>query len=198
MWRLYFSKRGYFISRNTIAAAFTMKLLVLSFAPPETWRNELQTKKLEGEDWQIFRKKILERGNYTCVYCDYLSQKYQIADHIDGNPENNAESNMQVICQMCNLIKHSGQWCVVQNIVDLYRRSKYNQNAIIRITRKMRDEGARDIEILRVLELQEKVLFRMGVSYLKRLFGFISSRQPQQKEMYYNWLQYHKKEIRNV
>ena len=158
----------------------------------------MQTKKLEGEDWQIFRKKILERGNYTCVYCDYLSQKYQIADHIDGNPENNAESNMQVICQMCNLIKHSGQGCVVQNIVDLYRRSKYNQNAIIRITRKMRDEGARDIEILRVLELQEKVLFRMGVSYLKRLFGFISSRQPQQKEMYYNWLQYHKKEIRNV
>ena len=174
-----------------------MKPLVLSFAPPEKWRNPGQTKKLEGDKWQEFRKKILDRDNYTCTYCSYKSEKYQIADHIDGNPENNANSNMQVICQMCNLIKHAGQGCEIQAVVDLYRNSKYNQNTIIKITRKMRDEGSNDIEIIRVLELKEKVPFKMDLRYLGKLIGFISSRQPLEKDMYYNWLNYHNKELKN-
>ena len=174
-----------------------MKPLYLSFAPPEKWRNPRQTKRLEGEAWQELRKKILERDNYTCVYCGYKSQKYQIADHIDGNPENNTNSNMQVICQMCNLIKHVGQGCEVQAVVDLYKKSKYNQNTIIKIIRKMRDESSNDVEIIRVLELKEKVPFKMDLRYLKRLFGFVSSRQPIEKDMYYHWLNYHKRELKN-
>ncbi len=174
-----------------------MKPLILSFAPPEKWRNSGQTKKLEGESWQILRKKILERGNYTCVYCGYKSEKYQIVDHIDGNPENNSDNNMQVICQMCNLIKHAGQGCEVQAVVDLYRKSKYNQNTIIKITRKMRDEGSKDLEIIRVLELREKVPFKMDLKYLRKLFGFVSSRQPLEKDMYYHWVNYHNKKLKN-
>lgn len=174
-----------------------MKPLILSFSPPETWRNSNQTKKLEGEAWQEFRKKILERNNYTCAYCGYKSQKYQIVDHIDGNPENNTESNMQVICQMCNLIKHAGQGCEVQAVVDLYKKSKYNQNIIIKITRKMRDEGSKDLEIIRVLELKERVPFKMDLRYLRKLVGFINSMQPIEKDMYYHWLNYHNKELKN-
>lgn len=172
-----------------------MKTLYLSFAHPEKWRNNGQTRKLERRDWQVFRKKILGRYNYTCAYCSYKSQKYQIVDHIDGDPEKNTESNMQVICQMCNLIKHAGQGCEVQAVVDLYKKSKYNQNVIIKITRKMRDEGAKDSEIISVLQLKEKVPFKMDLRYLKNLFGFVSSRIPREKEMYYNWLMYHKKEV---
>ena len=174
-----------------------MKQLVLSFAPPEKWRNPRQIKKLEGKKWREFRKRILERDNCTCAYCGYKSQKYQIVDHIDGNPENNSDSNIQVICQMCNLIKHVGQGCEVQAVVDLYRKSKYNQNAIIKITRKMRDEGSNDIEIIKVLELKEKVPFKMDLGYLRRLFGFVSSRQPLEKDMYYHWLNYHNQKLKN-
>ena len=174
-----------------------MKSLFLSFAPPKTWRNKNQSRKLEGEEWKEFRKKILERDNYTCVYCSYKSEKYQVVDHIDGNPENNSENNMQVICQMCNLIKHAGQGCVIQSVVDLYKKSKYNQNAIIKITMKMRDEGAGDNEIIKVLELKEKVHFKMDLEYLRRFFGFISSRTPRERDMYYYWLNYHKKEIKD-
>lgn len=168
-----------------------MKPLFLSFAPPEKWRNQRQTKKLEGERWQEFRKKILDRDDYTCVYCGYKSQKYQIVDHINGNPENNANSNMQVICQMCNLIKHAGQGCEIQAVVNLYKKSKYDQNAIIKITRKMRDEGSKDLDIINVLGLKEKVPFKMDLVYLKGIFGFVSSRQPREKDMYYNWLNYY-------
>ena len=174
-----------------------MKTLVLSFAPPEKWRNPGQTRKLEGEKWQEFRKKILNRDNNTCAYCGYKSQKYQIVDHIDGNPENNSDSNMQVICQMCNLIKHAGQGCEVQAVVDLYKKSKYNQNTIIKITRKMRDEGSKDVEIIKVLELKEKVPFKMDLRYLGKLLGFVSSRQPIEKDTYYHWFSYHNQELKN-
>ena len=174
-----------------------MKQLVLSFAPPEKWRNPRQTKKLEGEKWQEFRNKILNRDNYICAYCGYKSQKYQIVYHIDGNPENNSDSNMQVICQMCNLIKHAGQGCEVQAVVDLYKKSKYNQNTIIKITRKMRDEGSKDVEIIKVLELKEKVPFKMDLRYLEKLLGFVSSRQPIEKDTYYHWFSYHNQELKN-
>jgi len=174
-----------------------MKPLVLSFAPPEKWRNPHQTKELRGGEWQVLRKRILKRDDYTCVYCGYKSEKYQIVDHIDGDPENNKDDNLQVICQMCNLIKHSGQGCEIKGIVDLYRRSKYPQHVVIKITRKMRDEGASDTEIIKVLELQYKVKFKMDRDYLRNLFGFITSRRTNQNDMYDKWLRYHRKRVGN-
>ena len=81
MWRLYFSKRGYFISRNTIAAAFTMKLLVLSFAPPETWRNELQTKKLE----EIYEQKLANLDELSTTLNQILTErKNKVETSIDN------------------------------------------------------------------------------------------------------------------
>jgi len=150
--------------------------LFLSFAPSGKWRNEQQRKWLQGKEWKEIRLKILTRDNYACAYCGYLSEKYQIIDHIDGDPENHSDDNLQVVCQMCNLVKHSGQGCVVQGIVDLYKSSKYSQNDIMRITREMRDKGETDTEIIEFLELKDKVSFKMDVEYLRRLRGFVTSR----------------------
>ena len=178
-----------------------MKSLFLSFAPPEKWRDG-KSRNIESDEWQTIRKKILERDNYTCAYCGYRSAKYQIIDHIDGNPKNDKDNNLQVVCQMCNLIKHSGQGCEIRGIVDLYKESKYPQNAIIKITRKMRDEGKKDNEITNVLGLKGKSPFKMDRDYLKKLFGFITSRRGLQeggkRDMYNSWLDYHNKEIKNV
>ena len=60
-----------------------MKILFPSFAPPERWRNSAQSKKLEGDEWKALRQRILARDNFTCAYCGYRSDKYQIVDHID-------------------------------------------------------------------------------------------------------------------
>ncbi len=169
-----------------------MKVLYPSFAPPEKWRNSKQTKRLEGEAWLRLRSIILEKGEYTCVYCDYCSPKFQIVDHIDGDPENNADKNLQVVCQMCNLIKHSGQGCEIQGVVDLYRYSSYGQNEVIQITRKMRGKGAGDREIIEFLGLREKVPFKMDRFYLRKLYGFVTSRPPRERDMYSRWLEYQK------
>ncbi|MBM3911024.1 MAG: HNH endonuclease [Thaumarchaeota archaeon] len=170
-----------------------MRKLFPSFAPPETWRDNPQIKKLDKQEWQKIRKQILERDNYTCQYCGYYSEKYQIVHHIDGNPENNSNENLVIICQMCNLVEHSGQGCVVQGVVDLYKRSKFSQNEIIQNTREMRDKGKTDHEIIEFLGLEEKVPFKMDREYLAKLYGFVTERLSQDLTgMYNRWKVYHK------
>lgn len=174
-----------------------MRELYPSFANPRTWRSLSQTKILEGEAWKEIRLKTLLRDNYTCQYCGYQSPKYQIVDHIDGNPENNDDSNLQTVCQMCNLVKHSGQGCVVQGVVDLFKESKYNQNDIIKITRQMRDEGKTDQEIIQFLGLKHKMPFEMDLEYLKSLFAFVTSRPTKNRDkMYDRWKAYHESSLK--
>lgn len=171
----------------------SMKTFFPSFAPPEKWRNPSQSKKLEGDEWKTLRQKILARDNFTCAYCGYRSDKYQIVDHIDGDPENNSDTNFQIVCQMCNLVKHSGQGCVIQGIIDLYQEAKYSQSDIIRITREMRDKGSADAEIVSFLGLKNKVRFKMDREYLRKVFGFVTSRTGGAGDMYNNWLRYHQR-----
>ena len=156
-----------------------MKKLYLSFANPETWRDNI-VEEISKEEWQILRLEILRRDNYTCQYCGFRAEKWQIVHHIDWNPNNNKETNLETVCQMCNLIHHSGQGCVVQGIVDLYKKSNFSQNEIIQITRNMRAEGKSDEKIITHLGLNEKVHFKMNKEYLKVLFGFVTSRKAEQ------------------
>lgn len=160
-----------------------MKKLYPSFADPEKWRDENKDDHATL-NWREIRKKILIRDQYTCKYCGFGANKWQIVHHIDGNPDNNNDSNLETICPMCNLINHSGQGCVVQGIVDLYKESKFTQNIIIQITRKMRANGKKDKEIIEFLGLKNKVPFKMDKNYLKKLYGFITSRNTNQ-----NWTQ---------
>ena len=177
-----------------------MKSLYPSFAPPEKWRDKAQSKKLKGSEWRELRKKILKRDNYTCAYCGYKLDKYQIVDHIDGDPKNDKGNNLQIVCQMCNLVKHAGQGCVIRRIVELYKKSNYSQNEIVKITRELRDKGKSDNEIMEFLGLKEKAKFKMDRIYLKKLFGFITSNRGLQedgkRDMYNSWLDYHNKEQR--
>lgn len=160
-----------------------MKKLYPSFANPETWRNNIN-EEVTKEEWKKLRLEILKRDNYTCQYCRFRAEKWQIVHHIDGNPNNNEETNLETICSMCNLIHHAGQGCVVQGIVDLYKKSNFSQNDIIQITRGMRTGGKSDEEIIIHLGLNEKVPFKMNKEYLKKLFGFVTSRKTEQ-----NWTQ---------
>jgi len=175
-----------------------LRNLFPSFAPPETWRSNEQVEKLDRNSWQKLRKTILQRDDYQCQYCGYNSEKFQIVHHIDGNPENNSDDNLVVICQMCNLVEHSGQGCVVQGVVDLYKKSKFAQNEIIKITREMRDQGNTDDQIIDYLGLEESVEFKMDREYLLNLFGFVSERLSKDLTgMFNRWKVYHKQKMEN-
>jgi len=169
-----------------------LRKLFPTFADPDLWRDRRQKEKLDSDRWQRLRRRVLQRDDFTCQYCGYRSEKYQIVHHLDENPMNNDENNLTTICQMCNLIKHSGQGCKVKGIVDLYKESKYGQNDIIRITREMRDQGKSDEEIIKFLGLKYKVPFKMNKKYLKKLFGFVTSRSTGTgDDMYDRWKAYH-------
>jgi putative alpha-1,2-mannosidase len=166
-----------------------MKKIYPSFANPDTWRDNIK-EEISKEEWRKLRLKILERDNFTCQYCGFKAEKWQIVHHIDGNPNNNEKNNLETICPMCNLIHHAGQGCVVQGIVDLYKKSDYSQNEIMQITRKLRIEGKNDNEIIAHLNLKDKTQFKMKREYLKKLFGFVSSRKTEgwtQKSLEYGY-----------
>jgi hypothetical protein len=174
-----------------------VKQLYPSYAPPEKWRNESQARRLEGEEWRAVRQRILRRDNYKCAYCGYRAEKFQVVDHIDGDPENNSDDNFQVICQMCNCVKHSGQGCVLKGIVELYRYSWFSQNSLIILTRFLRDLGKSDEEIKKLLGLEEQVPFEMDRQYLMPLFAFVTSRSTRKgDDMYDRWKDYHERVLR--
>lgn len=174
-----------------------MKQLYPSYAPPEKWRNGSQARRLEGEEWQAIRRRILGRDNNRCAYCSYRAEKFQVVDHIDGDPENNSESNFQTLCQMCNCVKHSGQGCVLKGVVELYRHSWFSQNSLIILTRFLRDLGKPDEEIKQLLGLKEQVEFKMDRQYLTPLFAFVNSRSTRRgDDMYDRWKDYHERALR--
>jgi len=169
-----------------------LRKLFPTFADPDLWRDRGQKEKLDSDRWQRLRMMVLQRDDFTCQYCGYRSEKYQIIHHLDNNPKNNKLNNLATMCQMCNLIEHSGQGCVVKGVLDLYRESKYNQNDIIRTTREMRDQGKSDEEIANFLGLKHKMPFKMNKEYLKKLFGFVTSRSTRTgNDMYDRWKAYH-------
>lgn len=153
-----------------------MRKLFPSFANPGTWRNNI-FQETSKEEWKRIRQKILERDDYACQYCGFKAEKWQIVHHIDGNPNNNREQNLMVVCQMCNLIEHAGMGCVIQGIVDLYKEAGFSQNEIVAKTRELRAFGKNDEEIIKQLGLKERAEFKQDWNYLRPLFGFVTSRK---------------------
>ncbi|MGI0091081.1 MAG: HNH endonuclease signature motif containing protein [Nitrososphaerales archaeon] len=100
-------------------------------------------------------------------------------NHIDGNPKDNSDKNLEVICPDCHMIMHSGLWCAVRKVIKVFQKSKFSQNEIIRIARELRTQGKTDDEIIVYLGLGEEVPWRQNLSYLSNLYGFISSAKPQ-------------------
>jgi len=156
-----------------------MKKLVLSYEL--AWRTEEDKKFMRTVEWKTIRKSILERDDYTCQYCGVHRKDHMQINHIDGNPKNNAGDNLEVICSSCHKITHSGLWAVVFKVLDVYEESKYDQNDIVSITGKMRDDGKSDEEIIEFLELKKPVMWKQDLKYLSKLYGFISSQKMNKK-----------------
>ena len=157
-----------------------MKKLILSYEL--AWRTDADKKFMKTAEWKRIRKKILERDSYTCNYCEIQRKDHMQINHIDGNPKNHSDENLEVICSSCHTINHSGLWAVVFKTLDVYEESKYPQNEIVRITGKMRNEGKSDKEIISFLGLKKKVPWKQDLDYLSTKFGFLTSRKLDKTE----------------
>lgn len=150
-----------------------------TFNNPHKWRSPIQRQFYNSEKRKEIRRKVLSRDNNTCVFCGFQAEKYMLAHHINDDPDDLRLENLEIICPMCNLILHIGQGAVIQGVVDLYKESKFSQEDIIRITRQLRVLGKSDKEIIAKLGLKGKVPFKQDLAYLKKLYGFVTSRKAQ-------------------
>lgn len=151
-----------------------MKKLILSYEL--SWRTEEDKRFMKTVEWKKIRHRILERDQNTCQYCNIQRTSHMQINHIDGNPKNHSDENLEVICSSCHKITHSGLWAGVFKVLDVYENSSFNQNEIIQITGKMRDAGKTDDEIIQFLVLKNKISWKQDLSYLSTKFGFITSR----------------------
>lgn len=152
------------------------KTLVLGYEL--AWRTEEDKRFMKSAKWKKIRNTILDRDIFTCQYCGMSPErKFLHINHIDGNPKDHTEKNLEVICAACHKIAHSGLWAMVFKTVDVYEESKFNQNEIIRITGEMREKGKSDDEIIEFLGLIKKVPWKQDLNYLSSKFGFITSRK---------------------
>jgi len=142
------------------------------------WRTEDDKKFMKSAKWKRIRNSILDRDNFTCQYCGSTPvRQFLHINHIDGNPKDHTEENLEVICAACHKIAHSGLWAMVFKTIDVYEESKCNQNQIVQFTGKMREDGKSDEEIIEFLGLKKKVPWKQDLNYLSSKFGFITSRK---------------------
>ena len=186
-----------------------LKLLFPSFADRNQWRvwdfhivvedddrMHVVRHKEDPTAWRKLREQILIRDDFSCRYCGFQAEKWQIVHHIDGNPRNDDFDNLETVCPMCNLVLHAGRGCTLLKIVDLYEKSKFSQAEIIALTRRMRALGQSDGRIISKLGLKGKMPFQTDRSYLRKLFAFISSRKPSLSDQTAAGLEYGYEECR--
>jgi rubredoxin len=145
-----------------------------------SWRTKEDAEFMKSDAWRQIRVRILQRDNFTCQYCGYRAEKGQHVNHVDGDPKNNADSNLELACPDCHKVMHAGLWVAVKRTMKLYEKSKYSQSNIVRMTREMRAQGKKDEQIIKFLGLEGPMPWKQDLAYLKPLFAFNTSVSPRE------------------
>lgn len=71
---------------------------------------KLTRKELDKHEakFKSLRPKILDRDSWTCQFCGYYSVRhlFQEVHHVDGDHQNNKESNLVAACHFCHMTQH--------------------------------------------------------------------------------------------
>lgn len=86
----------------------------LRLSVTRTWGN--RTLSTKSAAWRSLRKKIMDRDNNTCTFCGLSSSKHMVCDHANGDASDNSQSNLRVLCPLCDLIRHCGLAGIYKNL----------------------------------------------------------------------------------
>jgi intracellular multiplication protein IcmJ len=81
--------------------------IVLS-AKRRSWRMMDAHADEHDKRYQAVREQVLQRDDYTCVFCMFRSVKYQHIHHMDDDHGNNKLTNLVTACPLCHQCFHLG------------------------------------------------------------------------------------------
>lgn len=83
----------YSLPKQTSMSSRRPKSLCLSYEL--AWRTEEDEEFMKSKAWKGIRIKVLQRDDYTCQYCDLRADGGMRVNHVDRNPKNNEQSNLE-------------------------------------------------------------------------------------------------------
>lgn len=74
----------------------------------KNWRMNDDHSESSDAEFQIERKKVLDRDSYTCQLCGFKSMRWQEVHHINDDHSDNRKENLMTICSYCHMCQHIG------------------------------------------------------------------------------------------
>lgn len=79
--------------------------LILS-AHRKSWQlSSLHGTEAEKQNSKLW-EQVLKRDNYTCYYCNFVSQRWQEVHHLNEDHTDNAMGNLVTVCPLCHQNHH--------------------------------------------------------------------------------------------
>lgn len=72
------------------------------------WRMNDRNSADADQEFQIVRKKALDRDQFTCRFCDFRAPKYQEVHHFNDDHADNRLENLITTCTYCHMCQHIG------------------------------------------------------------------------------------------
>lgn len=72
------------------------------------WRMNDDGSAEADSEFQLVRKKVLERDEFSCRFCAFKAPKYQEVHHLNDDHSDNRPQNLVTACIYCHLCAHIG------------------------------------------------------------------------------------------
>jgi len=123
-------------------------------------------KRPKGSEWKRIRQIVLERENWTCVFCKHRARKWMNLHHV-RNSRDNSPKNLVPVCFACHAVLHIG-YNLGLGIIEIWK-SKLPQVQIVRRTREAVRKGRTLASIKTSLRLTRGPLPPKSVDYANSL-----------------------------
>jgi intracellular multiplication protein IcmJ len=81
--------------------------LVLS-VKAKNWRMYDDGREEADQEFQLVRKKVLQRDDYTCRFCGFKALSWMEVHHLNDDHTDNRLDNLITACQFCHMCQHIG------------------------------------------------------------------------------------------
>jgi len=126
------------------------------------WRKEDLAK---DEDFEFIKKEKKHLDKNKCLFCGFVSEKYQESHHVDNNHANNDPSNLVTACPFCHGCYHIGFMGTAGKgkIIYLPEVSQSELNRIIRVLLVCMHNEAFSMYKLSSERIHEMMLMRASI-----------------------------------